>query len=310
MSVVLISGGTGLIGTKLTHHLTDNNYDVIILSRNKNKSSDNPKVSYVFWDVKKEIIDAELLKKADHIIHLAGAGVMDKRWTTTYKKEIIESRTKSAGLLINSLKQNEHHVKTFVSASAIGYYGADDDPLLHNEGFIESDPADKNFLGETCVLWEASVEPATELGIRLVKIRTGIVLGNVGGAFKEFKMPLKFGVAAILGNGKQILSWIHIDDLCRIYIDAITNSEMSGVYNGVAPSPVSNKKLMLVTAEKFRNKFFIPIHVPTFFLKLFLGEKSIEILKSATVSAKKIKSTGFTFLYPTIEAAIEELAVK
>ena len=310
MSVVLISGGTGLIGTKLTHYLTDNNYEVIILSRDKNRSSDNPKISYAFWDVQKQIIDAEVLKKADHIIHLAGAGVMNKKWTGAYKKEIIDSRTKSAGLLIKSLKDNEHHVKTFVSASAIGYYGADDQPLTRNEGFIESDLADKNFLGETCVLWEASVEPAMELGMRLVKIRTGIVLSNEGGAFKEFKMPLKFGVAAILGNGKQILSWIHIDDLCRIYTDAIANSEMSGVYNGVAPSPVSNKKLMLATAEKFRNKFFIPIHVPTFLLKLFMGEKSIEILKSATVSAKKIKSTGFTFLYPTIEAAIEELAAK
>jgi uncharacterized protein (TIGR01777 family) len=310
MSVVLISGGTGLIGTKLTHHLTDNNYEVIILSRDKDRSSDNPKITYAFWDVKKQIIDVEALKKADHIIHLAGAGVMDKKWTSAYKKEIVESRTKSAGLILNSLKHEEHHVKTFVSASAIGYYGADDHPLLHNGGFIESDPGDKNFLGETCVLWEASVEPATELGMRLVKIRTGIVLGNEGGAFKEFKMPLKFGVAAILGNGKQILSWIHIDDLCRIYMDALTMSEMSGTYNGVAPSPVSNKKLMLVTAEKFRNKFFIPIHVPTFLLKLFLGKRSVEILKSATVSAKKIKSIGFTFLYPTIEAAIEELAVK
>ena len=141
MPVVLISGGTGLIGTKLTHHLIESNYEVIILSRNKNKSSVNPKITYSFWDSKKQVIDAEVLKKADHILHLAGAGVMDKKWTREYKKEIIESRTKSSELLIKTLKENAHHVKTFVSASAIGWYGADDYPLLHKDGFIETDAA-------------------------------------------------------------------------------------------------------------------------------------------------------------------------
>lgn len=307
MSVVLISGGTGLIGKKLTRHLTDSNYEVIILSRNKNKSSGNPKITYSFWDIKKQFIDANAVKKADHIIHLAGAGVMDKKWTEEYKKEIIESRTKSSALLIKALKENTHHVQSFVSASAIGWYGADSYPLLHKDGFIETDPADKNFLGETCVLWESSAEPVTELGIRLVKLRTGIVLSKDGGAFKEFKMPLRFGVAGILGSGKQMISWIHIDDICRMYIEAIENKEVNGIYNAVAPSPVSNKKLILETAEKLRNKFFIPIHIPTFFLKFFMGKRSVEILKSATVNNKKIKSTGFTFLYPTLEAALDEL---
>ena len=120
----------------------------------------------------------DVVKKADHIIHLAGAGVMDKKWTEEYKKEIINSRTKSSELLIKTLKENIHHVKTFVSASAIGWYGADAYPLLHKDGFIETDPAAKDFLGETCVLWETSVEPVTEMGIRLVKLRTGIVLSN------------------------------------------------------------------------------------------------------------------------------------
>src|SRR5580693_9427265 len=147
MPVVLISGGTGLIGTKLTHHLIESDYEVIILSRKKNKSSDNPKIIYSFWDSKKEVIDAQVLKKADHIVHLAGAGVMDKKWTAEYKREIIESRTKSSELLIKTLKEIAHHVKTFVSASAIGWYGGDRYPLLRKDGFIETDVADKDFLG-------------------------------------------------------------------------------------------------------------------------------------------------------------------
>lgn len=308
MSVVLISGGTGLIGTKLTTHLTGRGYDVILLSRNQKSASKDPKITYSSWDVKKQVIEPLVIKKADHIIHLAGAGVMDKRWTKEYKKEIIESRTKSSELLIKTLSENTHHVASFVSASAIGWYGADANPPIHKDGFAETDPADKGFLGETCVLWENSVEPLTAMDIRLVKLRTGIVLSNDGGAYKEFIMPFKFGVAGILGDGKQIISWIHIDDLCRMYIEAMENNELQGVYNAVAPAPVSNKKLIIEAAEKIRHKFYIPLHVPAFVLKLFLGKKSVEILKSATVCDKKIKLTGFTFLYPTIEAAIGELA--
>jgi len=310
MPLVLISGGTGLIGRNLTRHLIDRGYDIIILSRTKNKASENPKVSYSFWNVDKGIIDAEAVKKADHVIHLAGAGLMDKKWTADYKKVIVESRTKGAGLLIKTLKENGQSVKTFVSASAIGWYGEDAKPVIRKEGFIETDLAAKDFLGETCLLWEGSAEPVTTLGTRLVKLRTGIVLSKDGGVFKEFKMPLRFGVAAILGNGKQIISWIHIDDLCRMYCEAIENIYLHGSYNAVAPLPVSQKYLTITLANKLRNKFYTPIHVPAILLKLIFGKRSIEILKSATVNDKKIKSEGFTFLYPTIEAAIEELIAK
>ncbi len=311
MATVLISGGTGLIGTKLTHHLIDNHYEVIILSRNKQKPTGNPKVTYAIWDLKKKEIDAEAIKRADHIIHLAGAGVMDKRWSKEFKKQIVDSRTKSSELLIQGLQNNPHHVKSFVSSSAIGWYGKDSEPLVRKDGFIETNPPDKDsFLGETCLLWEASVEPVKDLGIRLAKIRTGVVLSNEGGAYREFKKPVKFGIAGILSNGKQIVSWIHIDDLCRMYIELMTNEVTAGSYNGVAPAPVSNKKLTLQIAETLKGKFFIPVHVPQFIIRLFFGEQSIEILKSTTVNNKKIKSTGFTFLYPSIESAVAELEGK
>ena len=310
MPVVLITGGTGLIGKNLTRYLTSKGYEVIIVSRKPAHASDDPKISFAKWNVEEQKIDSDAIAKADYIINLAGAGVMDKKWSEKYKKEIVESRTKSSELLINALQKNTDHVKAIINSSAIGWYGGDTKHLLHANGFTETDPADKNFLGETCRLWEESVEPVTKLNKRLVKLRTGIVLSNDGGAFSEFKRSLSFGIAAILGSGKQMISWIHMDDLCRLYIYAIENENLSGSYNAVAPLPVNNKTLIIKLAKKMRGQFYIPIHVPQFLLKLILGQRSIEILKSATVSCEKIKAAGFTFLYPSIEAALKELSKK
>ncbi|MEJ7672257.1 MAG: DUF1731 domain-containing protein [Chitinophagaceae bacterium] len=158
-------------------------------------------------------------------------------------------------------------------------------------------------------MWEQSIEPITQLDKRLVKLRTGIALSNDGGAYAEFKKPLRFGIAGILGSGKQVVSWIHMDDLCRMYIYAIENEKLSGSYNAAAPFPVDNKNLILKMANLVRGQFYIPAHLPKFLLKIILGEKSIEILKSTTVSCEKIKAAGFTFLYPSIDAALKELTV-
>lgn len=296
-----------MTGTHLSKHLIERGHEVIILTRDKNKSSHSPGISYSYWNVEKNIIDVAAVGKADHIVHLAGAGVMDKKWTEEYKKVIVESRTKSAELIISCLQDNKNKVASFVSASAIGWYGEDKKGAANKGEFIESDLASGDFLGKATLLWEESVQPAAGLGIRLIKLRTGIVLSNDGGAVKEYKLPLRFGIAPILGSGMQIVSWIHIDDLCRMYCEGIENSYLRGNYNAVSPHPVSQKDLVLALAQKLRNKFFIPIPVPGFVLKLFFGKRSVEILKSATVSCKKIKSTGFTFLYPAIDAAINEL---
>src|SRR5258706_3796567 len=288
MPTVLITGGIGLIGKNLTSHLINKGYDVIILSRKPISDTSKKQITYAIWYINKQEIDSNALSKADYIIHLAGAGVMDKRWTSKYKKEIVESRTKSSQLIIKSLQQNENKVKSVISASAIGWYGKDPSTgMQHWDGFRETDKPDTGFLGETCKLWEDSIEPVTALGIRLVKLRQGIVLSNDGGAFIEFKKPLRFGIAGILGNGKQVISWIHIDDVCRMYVNAIENENLSGSYNAVAPSPVSNKQFIIKTADLLRKSFYIPLHVPEFFLKLILGEKSIEILRSATVCCNK-----------------------
>ena len=191
-----------------------------------------------------------------------------------------------------------------ISASAIGWYGPD---KPRSKPFVETDAADNSFLGRVCQLWEAAIEPVKELGKRLVIFRTGIVLSNEGGAYPEFKKPLKFRVATILGSGKQIVSWIHIDDIVRLYIEAIEKENLQGIYNAVVPHPVSNSHLMQ-TIGAFAGKKYICVHVPEAALKIALGEMSVEVLKSTTVSSAKIEATGFQFAYPIIDAAVEKLA--
>jgi len=306
MSTILITGGTGLLGSALTKLLLSEGHKVIILTRNP-KPSNQPDIEYAKWDGKSGTIDKNAVSSADYIIHLAGAGVADKRWSEDRKKEIVESRTQSSALIIKALQEIPNHVEAVVSASAIGYYGDDEKRGPKKKSFTEEMRPDKEFLGETCRLWEESIEPVQKEGKRLVKLRIGIVLSNDGGALPEFKKPIKFGIAGVLGSGKQVVSWIHINDVCRMFLFAIQNKNLQGVYNAVAPTPVRNKELTILLAEKMKGRFFVDLHVPAFALKIMLGEMSVEVLKSATVSCEKIRTEGFNFLYPTIEAALENL---
>lgn len=301
MATICITGGTGLIGKALTHYLTTKGHAIIVLSRAQ-KSSTNKLISYQQWDPAKGLIDETAIAASDYIIHLAGAGVADKRWSKKRKEEIKQSRVQSSALLVDALSRIPNKVQAVISASGIGWYGPDKGTI-----FTETDPHYNDFLGTTCVDWENSIEPVTELGIRLVKLRTGIVLSNDGGAFAEFKKPVRFGLATILGSGQQMVSWIHILDIVRMYEYAIENRQLSGVFNAATPNPVTNKDLTVAIAKKMKGKAFITIPVPSFALQLILGEMSIEVLKSTTVSADKIRNNGFSFLYPTIDAAINEL---
>lgn len=310
MSTITITGGTGLIGTALTHLLIDNGHQVIILSRNRPspapRSGGGLGLQRLNWDPAAGYIDPEAIRQSDYIVHLAGAGVADSRWTARRKAEIEESRTKTGELLVKSLREIPNNVSAVISASGIGWYGAD--PEIPNpRPFRETDPADEGFLGETCRQWEAAIQPVTELGKRLVILRTGLVLSRYGGALAEFRKPVRYGLAAILGSGRQVMSWIHIEDLCRLYLEAIRREEWSGIFNAVAPNPVTNRVLTIELAKRLKGRYYVPVYVPSFLLRLIVGEMSVEVLKSTTVSAEKARATGFQFIHPSVEGALNNL---
>jgi len=305
MATILITGGTGMIGTALSDEAVKRGHRLVILTRDPSKKESTEKIRYAAWNVEKGTIDVNAVKDADAIIHLAGANVAEGRWTEKRKKEIVDSRVKSGALLVKTLEENENKVQVVVSASAIGYYG--EDPVVPNPTpFTEIDAPAVDFLGKTCQKWEASIAPVMNLQKRLVILRTGIVMSKEGGAYEAFRRPQTIGVAAILGNGKQVVSWIHIDDLVNMYLEAVEKTNLNSIYNAVAPLPVSNKEIVMAMAEKKR--IAVPFKVPSFLLKSMLGEMSTEILKSATVSSSKIEKSGFQFQFPDIQSAVAQLA--
>ena len=312
METVLITGGTGLVGTALSLHLLELGYKVIVLGRSLVHPSDSllkkavkeKKLAYRIWNPSEGSVDEQALMEADHVVNLAGAGVADKRWTARRKLEIRDSRVNSGNTLAKALKKMGKKPKTFVQASAIGWYGPD--APESGVPFTEDQPLHDYYLGNTCKEWENSTLELEQLGIRRVVLRIGIVLSSKGGALKEFQKPLMGGVAAVMGNGKQMISWIEISDLCRMIVFASQQESLKGVFNAVAPEPVSNRTLTITLAKHLRGRFYLPVHVPSFLLHLMLGEMSIEILKSTTVSASKIQDAGFQFAAPTISEAIEK----
>jgi len=304
---ILITGGTGLVGNAVTKLAIEKGYQVIILTRDKSKTSSQKNITYANWDLERPMIDERAIREADFVIHLAGANVGEKRWSAKRKDEILKSRTDSSTLIVDSLKKIPNNVKTVISASAIGWYG--EDPEIPNKHpFTEDARAAGGFLGETCKAWEESISPVEGLGKRLVILRTGIVFSREGGALEKLKMPItRFGTAPILGSGKQAISWIHEEDLARMYLHAVETESMKGAYNAVATQVTDNKRLNQLLARIYRKKFYMMVHVPAFVLKIALGEMSIEVLKSTTVSNQKVRHAGFTFLYPAAETALQNL---
>jgi uncharacterized protein (TIGR01777 family) len=307
MQTVLITGGTGMVGQALTNYLIDKGYEVIVLTRSVKRSS-RLHLSYAQWDIENQYIDPIALAKADMIVHLAGESVATKRWTQKRKQAIVDSRVQSGDLLVKYLQENKHQIKTVISASAIGWYGSDTPNSLQH-GFKETDSWDDAYLGTTCKQWEESVQVIASMGIKLVTFRIGIVLNKRGGALAEFMKPAKLGVATILGPGTQMVSWIHQQDLCKMIEYAMKNDSVKGVYNAVAPVPITNAHLAKTLATIIC-KCHIVIQVPVFALKIMLGEMSIEVLKSARVSSEKIQATGFEFEYPNIEIALRQIISK
>lgn len=300
MSNILITGGSGLIGTRLTELLIQRGHQVSHLGRKKEKGN----ISSYTWDIEKQHIEAGALQGKDTIIHLAGAGIADKRWTDERKKELLESRTKSTRLLHDTLKKGNHTVKSFISSSAVGYYGF----RTPEAQFSEDSPPGDDFLAYVTRSWEDEADAMKQLGIRVVKIRTGIVLSRNGGVLKAISKPVKFYVGSPLGSGEQQISWIHLDDHCGILIKAVEDQQLTGAYNSVSPHPVTNRVLTKAIAKALHKPLLLPA-VPTFALKLVLGEMSDLVLYGSHVLAVKILRTGYTFRFEHLDEALRDLLV-
>ncbi len=287
-----------MVGSKLTRLLLDKGYTVSHLSR---KIGNDVRVKTYLWDINKGQIDEHCIDGAAIIVHLAGAGIADKRWTERRKKEIIESRTKSIELIYKLLKNQKHNVNSVISASATGYYGDRGDELVTEESIRGN-----NFLGNCCKQWEQVVDEGRLLGLRVLKFRTGVILASGTGALQKLATPIKFGVGSPFGNGKQWIPWIHEQDVIDMYLLGIENENLSGVYNMAAPNPVTNEQLTHAVAKQLHRPLWLP-NVPAFILKLLLGEMSAIVLTGTKVSAQKIKEAGFKFKYPEIDGALKEI---
>lgn len=302
MPKVLISGGTGLIGRQLCRRLQEEKYEIAILSRTKNHEIELP---VYLWNPDRNIVDEEAFVSADYIIHLAGVNIGGKRWTPERKRQILDSRIKSAELLFNQVRKLQKKPKAFITASAVGYYGA----ITSEEVMDETRDAFDDFLGQTCKEWEKVADHFTDIGIRSVKIRTGIVLSNHGGALPKLTLPVRLGIGSPLGSGNQYLPWIHIDDLCNIYIHAVKNMEMIGAFNAVAPQHLNNREFIKTIAYKLGKSIWFP-NIPVAVLRLIFGRMSDMLIYGSMVSSEKIIAAGYKFIYPELESALEDLLCK
>lgn len=295
---ILITGGTGLIGSRLVRNLRENGHFVRVLVRDR-RAINTDEVSY--WDVDNKIIDPECLNGIDTIIHLAGAGVADKRWSKKRKLVIVDSRIKSITLIYDTMRKAGKTVDTIISASGVGYYGNRSDEILD-----ENSSNGNGFLATCCDLWEHAVDKGGDISRRIIKLRIGIVLNRQGGALVELEKPVKLFTGAPLGSGKQWVPWIHLDDMLGILEKAVDDKTLTGVYNACSLNPVTNVEFTKALAKKLKRPVW-PVHVPDNLLKIYLGEMSEVALISTRASAKRISEAGFKFRYPVLEDALAEL---
>jgi uncharacterized protein (TIGR01777 family) len=300
---ILITGGSGLVGSALSEKLEKLGYQVYHLSRS---SSNATSYSTFSWDISRGLIEQGAFEEMSHIVHLAGAGVADKKWTQDRKKELAASRIDSANLLFDHLKRSEHKIKSFISASAIGIYGFDTGGILQTEDRIQ---LGDDFLATLTKKWEAAADQFQDLGARVVKVRIGLVLSKKGGLLEKLVPVTRLGLGAAFGSGEQYMSWIHIDDLVDIIVRAIENAELEGAYNAVAPNPVTNKEFIATLAGVLNKPYFLP-GIPKFVLKLGLGELSSALTGGNRVSSEKITKAGYEFHFKELENALKDLLIE
>lgn len=297
---VLITG-TGLVASHLSEELSRRDIDHAFMSTSKDEFKG--KKSYR-WNIERREIDPKALDDVTHIVHLAGARIADKRWTRSRKKELMDSRIDSADLLLSTSKENGNKLKAFISASAIGYYGA----VTSEHIFTEEDQPGNDFLSEICIEWEKAADQFALLGVRVVKIRTAIVLASEHSALQKLVKPIRNGIGAPLGNGNQYFPWIHIDDLIKVYMEAISDDTFTGVYNACSPNETTNKVLTNLIA-KILGKKLISRKIPAAAIKLAFGELSVSLLEGSRVSPTKLLATGFSFEHPDLEESLRGLLI-
>ncbi|MFN0048255.1 MAG: TIGR01777 family oxidoreductase [Cytophagales bacterium] len=296
---VLITGGSGFIGQKLSALLLKKGFEVAWLSRNAGEKSN---IKIYAWDLKKQHIDEKAFENVAYIVHLAGAGIADERWTDVRKKELIDSRIESTKLLLTYVQKLKIKPKAFVSSSAIGYYGGDAGNTVHDD----FSNAGHDFLAAVCIKWEAEAQLFTNNAIRTVCVRTGIVLDRKNGALPKLALPINWGVGTYLGDGNQWMSWIHWADLCEIYAKAIEDEHFSGAYNAVAPNPATNK-IFSETLAKQLNRWILPLYAPGFLFKIIFGEMGVVVTGSSHVLCKRLSETDFHFKFRTLEEALKDI---
>lgn len=297
---ILVTGATGLIGKELVSLLLQNGISVHYLTTSEKKIEGEPHYQGFFWDPQKGIIDENCLLGVDAIVHLAGANIA-KRWTNTYKEEIIESRILTSDLLYKALKSNPNHVKQIVSASAVGIYPSSYDTIYDEENRDIS----PTFLGTVAEQWEESVEKFKRLGLSVCKLRIGLVLAKNGGALPQMIKPIKSGIGAAFGSGKQMQSWIHLHDLAGLFLFAV-EQKWEGVYNAVAPHPVTNQELVKSIAQVLDKEILLP-NIPEWVMKIMLGEMHILLYESQNVSSRKVMDNGFQFKYKILDKALDQI---
>lgn len=294
---ILITGGTGLVGTALVKKLEERNHTVRILTRSESEEKNE-----FYWNIAEKKIDDKAFENLDCVIHLAGANISE-RWTDDYKKELYSSRIDSAHLLREYCVEKGIHLKAFISSSGVNYYGTftSDQILTEDSEIVEND-----FLAKLCVAWENAADQFASIAERVVCLRTAVVLSRKGGAFPLLKKTVNLNIGSGVGTGKQWMNWIHIDDLVYMYVEAAESTSINGKYNAVADEIPTNTVFMKKLA-KAADKFFLPFNVPPFVMKSVFGEMSSIILEGTRAVNKKIKSQGFDFKYSTVDEAFKNL---
>lgn len=300
MPTVLIPGGTGLIGRHLSQLLREHRYDVLHLSRTRNLDAEFPAYH---WDIQKQELDLEAIERADYMVNLAGAGIADGLWTQSRREAIINSRVDGALLLREGIQKVERKPTAYISSSANGIYGD-----RGAERLPETAPPGTGFLADTTKLWETAIDKVKTTGVRVAGLRTGIVLSTQGGAFEKIYAPFKFGLGSYFGDGSAYYAWIHIDDICRMYLHLIEH-DLSGYFNGNAPEPVTIKELAYAIKE-VRDKPALVAPVPAFALRMTMGEMADVVLSSTRADASKIGQSGFEWKFAELKPALRDLIVR